>query len=67
MNTKQILNCSDVLKQGVLTTQNPSSAPNAGTASEETELFRIGIEHRATVIGPVLEELLQKFPTPIYI
>jgi hypothetical protein len=55
----QVLNGADVVKQGSQSLQHSSMASGTGTRTEQIEQVRRDIEQRATVMGPVLEEILR--------
>jgi hypothetical protein len=55
----QVLNSADVENQGSQSPRHPSNAPSTGKRTEQIEQVRHDIQQRATVMGPVLEEILQ--------
>jgi hypothetical protein len=55
----RVLNNTDVVKQDSQGLQRPLIAPGTGTRTDQIEQVRRDIEQRATVMGPVLEEILQ--------
>jgi len=59
MNIKQVLDSTDVVKEGSQNLQFQSIALGNVTGTEQAEQVRRDIEKRATVTGPVLEEILR--------
>jgi len=55
----QVPNDADVVKQDSKLLQHPLIAPSAETRTDQIEQVRRDIEQRATIMGPVLEEILQ--------
>lgn len=59
MNINQVLNGASVLKQSSQSLQHSLITASTGTRTEQVEQVRRDIEQRATVTGPVLEEILR--------